>query len=1279
MKEKNNLFILVCILIVITIFSSFSFLKSLKSIYNNYYNQVYNKLNIINDKISHGFLETSNITNLLSAYPETIQYLSTDKYDEHQKNLNTILDQISALYDDSIAYVMNTEGTVVASSNRNASDSFLGENYSFRPYFQKALQGDPFLYFSVGVTSKKIGSYQSYPVLSNNKIIGVVVIKITLENIEKELKGITGNDTLFFTNSDNIIYLSTDPNFLLKNISDITKSYHAHRSLKGMFMKFISQLLGIKNNFILLNNNLFYEQKIDLKYSHGLSIYGRHDANFLFVSILKVAISTGIIFSLILIASALSVIHILNNKKLLKLSHKLESLLNFQKSLFESIPIPIFYKDTNGKYLDFNQAFAEMANTPSEEIKGKTIYDLWPTEQSKNYHAKDLALLKDPIKGIQTSEFKITDKNKNSHVIILNKSIYYDHFNKPAGIIGTFIDITEIKKIQNKLEESAAYTNNIMHSMLDCLIIINPDGTIKTVNEASCQLLEYSKEELIGARATLIFSQEEKGDAEGLTTLINQESIHNLELTFKTKSGRLVPVLISGSAMKKDNCPNNSINDNCQNFKTNKKHCASFIAIVCVAKDISQIKATEEESKKLIKIIEESPVSIVITDSDGLIEYANPYFCEHTGYSLEEALGQNPRILNTGFQPKEYYAQMWQTIREGKTWQGEFQNKKKNGECYWEEAVISSITDKKNNITHYLAIKVEITKQKNIENQLEKAYVELETEAAKANLLAEKAMLSAKSKSEFLANMSHEIRTPMNAIIGFSKLLQRSELNNKQKNQLDLILTSGTLLLGIINDILDFSKIEAKKIVFESIDFNLHTLINDVLKMIIIKTGYTPNIHTYIEIQKGIPAVLKGDPTRLKQIFINLLGNAAKFTEKGEIGVIVSLSKDQYRISNPQHIPLTKNEELLYVNFCIKDTGKGIAKDKLETIFEPFTQEDTSTTRQYGGTGLGLTICKSLINAMNGRLWIESELGKGSSFIFTIPFAKRTEPIKNNSNNVSLKYLKDKKIIIIDDNEIDLQILKKYCENAKMNVLTCESSSVAALKQLTEINNDSQIPDIILCDIYMPEMSGFELCSEIQKYPRFKSTRIIAISADQNISEQAKTKKNEFDDYISKPFIPEEIYKILVSLVSSPKPENESIDTSMQQLNNNDIENPSQNSKKILVVEDNESNQILIKDVLESICTCEISFAFNGREAIKLVSSANYDICFMDLQMPVMGGLEATKIIREHISKELPIIAFTAMVFPEDKEKALKAGMNGFITKPIDFNELKLCIEKFID
>lgn len=387
---------------------------------------------------------------------------------------------------------------------------------------------------------------------------------------------------------------------------------------------------------------------------------------------------------------------------------------------------------------------------------------------------------------------------------------------------------------------------------------------------------------------------------------------------------------------------------------------------VAVIRDISRRKSEEQERRKLSSAVEQSNVVIMITDTQGVMEYVNPRFTEVTGYTREEALGENPRIVSSGVHGPEFYKDLWDTITSGDDWRGEFYNKKKNGEMYWESSQISPIKDTRGEITHFVAFKEDVTERKRMEIELRSA-----KEAAEE---------ASHSKSEFLANMSHELRTPMNAIIGMTELVLDTNVDKEQKEYLNIVRQSSGSLLSLLNDILDLSKIEAGKLVLEPIPFNLRESLGETARTLG-HQAHKKNLELVYYIDSEVPEQLIGDVGRLRQIVVNLIGNAVKFTESGEIVLKIEVSEE---------LP---NDRIM-LHFLISDTGIGIPEEKQGSIFEKFSQADTSTTRRYGGSGLGLPISASLVSLMDGTIWVESpavfphfcKSGPGSTFHLTAVF-----------------------------------------------------------------------------------------------------------------------------------------------------------------------------------------------------------------------------------------------------------------------------------------------------
>ena len=464
-------------------------------------------------------------------------------------------------------------------------------------------------------------------------------------------------------------------------------------------------------------------------------------------------------------------------------------------------------------------------------------------------------------------------------------------------------------------------------------------------------------------------------------------------------------------------------------------------------RDITERKKAEEELQKLSMVPEHNPASVVMTDLQGTIEYVNPAFSRVTGYSFDEAIGQNPRILSSGIQSPEFYQDMWKTISDGRVWKGEFANKKKSGEIYWESASISPTRNPKGEITHFVGVKEDITEKKAAEEALRTraenladarlAMLNMMDDLDDAKGVAEEAT---RAKSDFLANMSHEIRTPMNAIIGMSHLALKTDLTLKQRDYISKVQSSSNALLGIINDILDFSKIEAGKLDMESTNFQLEDVLNNLANLVSIKAE-EKGLELLFDVHKDTPTALKGDPLRLGQILINLANNAIKFTETGEIVVRV--------------VPVEETDEKAGLQFSVQDSGIGLTEEQRGKLFQAFSQADTSTSRKYGGTGLGLTISKKLCEMMGGKIWVESVPGEGSTFIFTAVFGMHAEkkiPLLPEPD------LRGKRVLVVDDNQISRELLQDMLESMSFKV-SQSASGEEAISDICKADKEDPVFD----------------------------------------------------------------------------------------------------------------------------------------------------------------------------------------------------------------------------
>lgn len=759
-------------------------------------------------------------------------------------------------------------------------------------------------------------------------------------------------------------------------------------------------------------------------------------------------------------------------------------------------------------------------------------------------------------------------------------------------------------------------------------------------------------------------------------------------------------------------------------------------------------RKAEDTNKKLLKAVEQSPVSIIITNTNGVIEYVNKSFEQRNEVTKKEIEGTSLHLLQSE-KEDEFAGILLETIQEGKTWNGEIKSKNNKGVTVWDKVYISPVLNEENTISNFIAIKEDVTEKRLLTQSLKESIETLKTitenlpvgilitdknqyikeinftaatlmgfdnleEASEyvkdhnynqlfetlrreqymddgsgltissleerlsieennisrtilkniipvrinnrevrleafMDITDQKAVQQReaeanKAKSEFLANMSHEIRTPMNGIIGATELLGQTRLNRDQQNIITIISRSCDNLLNIINDILDFSKIEAGKMKIEHYPFNLRSTVDYLLDQMAFRS-HDKNIELLASVEDTIPSVLTGDEGRLIQVIINLMGNAVKFTQEGEVVLKVDTDRQEGKE--------------LRLHFAIEDSGIGIPPDKKEKIFESFTQADGSTTRKYGGTGLGTSISKMLVELMGGKIWVESpnpnfawsKENPGSVFHFVLPFTIDRKQLNQEFDNQKMKSLK---ALIVDNHKTNLLLLKKTLHNWGVNP-TAVSDEKSAIEKLI----GEQKFDFIIIDSHIFSNKGESQIDEIKKAaPEIKTMLFTS---------QGKHNFPGYDTVLEKPVKHTELYQTICQLVLGEKEEDQSSVA---------VSSPNKN-KQILLVEDNPINQKITEKMLSRI-GLNTTIAQNGQEAVSMIleDQDHFDAILMDIQMPVLNGLDATRRLRKE-GVITPIIAMTANVLKGDREVCLEAGMNDYIGKPVKLNDLQHILQKW--
>jgi two-component system sensor histidine kinase/response regulator len=648
-------------------------------------------------------------------------------------------------------------------------------------------------------------------------------------------------------------------------------------------------------------------------------------------------------------------------------------------------------------------------------------------------------------------------------------------------------------------------------------------------------------------------------------------------------------------------------------------------------------RQTERRERILTTTLSSISDFAYIYDRDGRFLFVNQPLLDLWGITLEDAVGKN--FFDLGY-PHDLGEQLQRQVREvfetKKGLTGETPYTSPTGVDGYYEYIFSPAFGPDGNVEFVAGSTRDITERKRVEAELRIA-----KEAAEA---------ANHAKSEFVANMSHEIRTPMNGVIGMTDLMLDSELTSEQRQNLKIIKSSGEALMAVINDILDFSKIEAGKLELDPIDFSPRDAIGDAANAVALR-AHQKELELIVDIDAAVPLTLRGDPGRLRQILLNLLGNAIKFTDHGEVVLRVT------RAVAPSDVVL---------DFSIRDTGVGIPLGRQQSIFEAFTQVDGSTTRKYGGTGLGLTISAQLVQLMGGRISVESEPGKGSTFRFTTRFA--LADAREAVAVLPSVDLRDIAVLIVDDNATNRHLLEGMLLGWHM-APTLAATVPEALAVLRAAKQAGRPFALVLADVQMPDADGFTLAAAIKADPAIADATVVVLTSGGQPGDAVRCRELNIAAYLAKPIKRSDLRAAILLALGTPSTETQRPLVTRHSLRE------ARHTGRILLVEDNAVNQLIARRLLEQRGHT-VMLATNGREALAILEESHwlgFDCVLMDVQMPDMDGFECTAIIRarEQTTRvHLPIIAMTAHAMSGDEARCLKAGMDAYLSKPIEPNAL---------